>query len=237
MSFQLLQDFLLQVAGEHKLVEVYLNYNPHNSSYRTVLEDHEDKVRNWTNPPTWVSKHQMLEAFALNTCWDLMVSVLDEEKEPKGLDTENILSCRSSNLLALFFYVLGRELTLDEVSALEAVTESAKSLLHGKYASFSVSMKTYSTFIQCGEKRSDSVRVIQNAEQLMGDTSMFDCLEDWIGDDELWKKADQALAIKNNRLWNVTVYPNTPVGFYDYYGSGLEVILTPILNAEKEDQQ
>lgn len=233
MSFQLLQDLLLQVAGDHKLVEIDLSYNPHTSCYNTVLEDHQWQIRNWKKPPAWVSKDQMNAAIESNVCWDLGVSIMDVEKNHDKLDTKCIAKGRACGLPALFSHLLDRVLTLDEVCALEAVTESIKSLLHGQHTQASVTMKTYSAYIRYTEKLSDKgTRIINNVEQIMDDTDMHDCREDWIGDDELWKKTDQALAIKNNRLWNITVYPNTPVGFYDYYGSGLEVILTPILNAE-----
>ena len=67
----------------------------------------------------------------------------------------------------------------------------------------------------------------------------YETVEQWIKNvdlnvDDFVSYDEMMECIKNNDMWNIHWYPDTPVGFYSIYGSSFESVLNKALEIDNE---
>jgi len=70
----------------------------------------------------------------------------------------------------------------------------------------------------------------QTIEEWEGEQQSHYGNNNWISEDE------RELAIKTDSLWVLHWYPNTPIGFYEVWGAGVETVLEASLKMGATDK-
>ena len=202
MDIGKLEAFLkAQCVGD--FLDMHVELNDHKSCYGTILE-HE---RNYTNIVyKWVSEKEREAAYAADEMWTASWCGA----------ADNTYRTNAAHKLAAVLKYWGE---IDEETAKQAeeLTAFLLTQLKGKYTSahitYTVGQKVSR---QVGRTWVDSV---DNIATMIAEGDNFGDEEDWVSVE------DRQKAIDNNGVWSVQIYPNTPVGFYIYHGSSLQVLI------------
>lgn len=125
----------------------------------------------------------------------------------------------------LHYSCIGGNIDNEVVKQAEELTAFLLSQLEGKYTSAHISY-TVGQKVSC-QIDGKWVNNIDNVATMVAEDDNYTDLEDWVSEE------DRQKAIDNNGIWSVQIYPNTPGGFYVYYGSSLQVIIDFLMQPDE----
>lgn len=83
-----------------------------------------------------------------------------------------------------------------------------------------------------GEFSSLSIEFNRNAPNYQTVTTFIDENHEWF--DGCWVSPEEEQKARDtNRLWEIQVYPHTPVGFYNYAASSLEALMDHLMEKKE----